>query len=357
MTASNSHLLMNVAIRIIAILSKVLFQIWTTALKPLFCRPLRPDIGSVVIFLLLILLFIKSLGWIGLFEKRGMNMEFLPAPGVGLKISYDSPSGHESLTTISVAASRMASPTGIQLRPGDKLRIFASGAICTDSFYNWLEKIPTPNDIPKELTNQTAQLEWRLSYNPSWRNPEGERRFNLKDESFSGDVKLHHAHERHKLLPRISYGCLLGFVMEGVNTDEDHDILRAVIKEHRENNGMHIFPIGKEEVVNWDEKRHELRFEKHPHAPINMKTDQGRLVLLINDVVFSKETLDDLISVANKFKDKPSADSYVLCRELFGTRLAQSFTNDKISFEEFVSELWYFDNKGTFSVVIEKTGY
>jgi hypothetical protein len=76
----------------------------------------------------------------------------------------------------------------------------------------------------------------------------------------------------------------------------------------------------------------------------------GYLVLMVNDVLFSKEVMADIKGACNGDQKKlePFArPEYVLDH---GSELFPKMKPD--DFDLFIHELWYWDNHGSFSVVI-----
>jgi len=317
----------------------------------------------------------------GMFLEFARSRHFIPengtfeieGGGTGIKITAKTPNGWKTVQIINVPAYRMATPTGILIEPGDMVEIRASGTISTGGIYDWFNTPGSSNSEPNELT----KFGFNRDANPSWRRPDGKRLFGLDtaldsdEDLFSSDdafeLALHKAHENAKLAPNRNYGLILGCIIETNEVERkiiDQDNIR-LIKAVTSIPKTNLFAIGagtKFQCLSEGGKRY-LYFPNpynytnggyEPEA-IPMTTHKGELILLVNDVVLTRDVLESLIQTCLASNHIREANSYLMASNIFSSLLAKKMTNKSIDFDSFAKELWYWDNIGNFTVTIKKS--
>jgi hypothetical protein len=333
-------------------------------LKRCLSLSLKWDVQSALFIFFLLIIFLLFLEWRHFIPKSGGSIKFNPIAGAGFELTYETAKGHsEKVSVISVPAYRMATPTRIILHAGDRIEISASGVISTSSSFDWF------NDSPKyTYTARRGQMSYsnvmeeitRGRFNrdsdPNWRDANGRRLSGLRDEDFASHSALQQAHDRWRLYPHGNYGLLLGCVLPHIAQNATNlELINAVLKA-RENNT--IFPVGQEKIIQClKEAGNKLRLQFPPSDPNADEPDdiliegvEGQLVLLVNDVLVSKESLDDLTSHCS---NKEEQITFEWPRSIFtnGNPFVSKLSSN--DFNSFVHELWYWDNVGSFTVVIK----
>jgi len=126
---------------------KSLRQLWKRLRKSidvLFSEPGSLKLAQRLLLVAGILLLSAPTLWFlqhfNFLPNSGGSIKVSAIGGTGIEINYPTGEGKsESVAVISVPAYRMATPSGIIIKPGDSVEIGASGTIATDSAFNdWL---------------------------------------------------------------------------------------------------------------------------------------------------------------------------------------------------------------------------
>ena len=336
----------------------------------LFCQflamKLKRDVQSALFLFLLLLAFLAILEWFHIIPQSGGSIKLNPIAGTGLEISYETSKGHsESVAVISVPAYRMATPTGIFLRAGDSVTVSASGIVATSSAYDWFAESAHTNqpgshsNVADEIQDALRLVAFNRNSDPDWRDPDGNRLYGLAEENYITNTPLHEAHETYKLLPKENYGLLLGCVLKQAGAKVDNLQLIDQVLQAR-TKGL-LFAIGQRKMIQClkeDGNRMRLRFPPNDHDKITpddivIDGSEGQLVLLVNDVIFSSNLLANLLANTNATaEDKANYD--LTKRALWQSKLARQM--DPAKFGLFATELWFWDNNGSFTAMIKRGG-
>jgi hypothetical protein len=87
---------------------------------------------------------------------------------------------------------------------------------------------------------------------------------------------------------------------------------------------------------------------------IIIDNSEGQLVMMVNDVLFSKESLDDISGHVSK-DDEEERLVFGQARSIFTNNNEFMAKMSPENFNLFLNELWYWDNVGSFTVVIIQT--
>lgn len=328
---------------------------------------LKWDVPSALFLSVLLVVLLIFLKWDNFVPTSGGSVNLAPVGGVGIQITYETSKGHaETAHVISVPAYRMATPTGVLLQAGDTIEISSSGTVSTASSFNWFSKLP---DQPGQPTNESIMEKiqndtFNRDSDPNWRDSSGYRLSGLADSDFAADSKLQEVHDRWKLYPGGQYGLLLGCILPGLPENPSNlELLREVLKARE---SKEIFPVGQRygqkmivQCLKEDGDKLRLHFPRIDSVTpatddITIDGSDGYLVLMVNDVLFSKEVMADIKSACNGDQKKLepfTRPQFVLDH---GSELFPKTKQDDFDFDLFIHELWYWDNHGSFSVVIIK---
>jgi hypothetical protein len=210
-----------------------------------------------------------------------------------------------------------------------------------------------------EIRGEMRKAAFNHNSDPDWRDPDGNRLYALKEENFSTNTLLHEAHEPYKLLTKENYGILLGCVLNRLGPKADNLQLIDEVLQARTNNLL--FPIGQKKIVQClkeEGNRMKLHFPPTDHDKIMTEdiiidSTEGQLVLMVNDIVFTRTVLENFIANTNATPEDKAG--YEMTKNaIFGSEIATKMDSSTLNL--FASELWYWDNNGIFTVMIKKAG-
>ena len=333
----------------------------------------RETRGIILSFILITFLFI-TFKWFGL-PGSGESIKINPIPGVGFEISNERAGHSQNLYVISVPAYRIYTLTGITLRPGDTITISASGIVATSSTYDWfgtnLLKLPQSiyrkaetNEISILYTNEielystilrkSLMDEFDRLHDPDWRNPDGSRIYegvNFGGYTTPSQERIYHS---NMLRGDQQYGMLLGCVLPSREafslTDTNNvEVITNVLEEQRDGK---IFTIGRQRTIQCigDGDHMILHFppgEGSSQEDITNDELEGQLVLLVNDVMVTTNLLLNGDLLRAKFSPEYLN---LTTNAVFGNSI---FNNEGSQFTSFLTELWYLDNQGMFTVTMQ----
>jgi hypothetical protein len=326
---------------------------------------LKLNIGSALFVSCLGMGLIFFMEWRQIIPKAGGSIK-LSAMQSGVEITYPTSRGHsESLSVVSVPAYRMATLTGIALHPGETIEVTASGIVSTSAMYSWrdldlaTESRASSLTTASDVVNFVRETQFNQNANPDWRDPDGNR-LTLREEYISPNMDLHNAHELYKLFPGRDYGLLLGCILPGLGPKSNNlKVIGEVLKARKL-----LFPIGEKTTIQClKDEGHKMTLhfptagEGEPIADIEVDGNEGQLILLVNDIVVTPELLDKF-SVFKKATKEEQAFYEQTKERVFQSTLAKKMAAESRldEFNLFASELWYWDNKGIFTVVVKKSG-
>lgn len=315
----------------------------------------------------------------------------------GITLAVTSPRGKKTIRVINVPANVVLT-RAIEIKEGEEVLISASGLVSTAPFSNWFGLLPgratgscqdaeidhldfvltklwavggdprlrsaksqfsrLPEKLlAKELVREILTREYRVN----WRGPDGDHLYSLgrtmdQVDAQTGLAKdLHDFSKSHRLHPYEEWGCLVGYCCPiGECCGDRFPGLPQKWEAARENR---TFKIGSYAKVRLREGRitvHGMNDELK-WAPTNSKEGLSHVVLYlgVNDTILSEGDLDELI------KKEQCHESAHYMTHRFQNQLCKLADNlekgdRKQGWPHFRDSIWYMDNTGFFTVVIEQ---
>jgi hypothetical protein len=275
-------------------------------------------------------------------------------------------SGGSRITSVMIVpACRLDNYTDIWLRDGDKVTIKATGFVDTGAFINWEEifckteklksirnepmqkrycfpkpgnapmtdRSPVPEPIDK-IAAELLSIQLRNDYRFTWRDPDGNLEYAVDPKLLMVDPENDPVFETLKARKDSKYGCLLGYLSYG----NASDFPKGKIDKDR------VIEIG---------RNNELYFSggivrDDKGSKIEVSGNKIYLYLLVNDCILNKGDLENLLSKSQRLQHE-----YGLQLAFFDPQ-ALSPKSPAEEWERKLRSLWYLNNAGSFTVVIEK---
>jgi hypothetical protein len=303
---------------------------------------------------------------------RGGPAEFSVGPaGVILKTSAGGVS--KIATVITVPACRLENYTGIWLTDGDTVEIKATGFVDTGNFFDWnaasdkvggvrtaiyeilREKydLPAPGNsensihkIAKDLFFMQLLNEYRFT----WRQPDGKLAYPLQSELISADKGGCYKAILGKMKAHdTEYGCLLGYLAYDDPKQHAPRLNSGDLAGRDFPDGdldpKRVFKIGHENVLVFSGG-----VVSHNNGnKISISRRKVFLCLFVNDCVVKKADLETLCQVPGHLQH-----GYKLQMSLLDQTSLLQKEASSVEWQRKLRELWYLDNSGSFTVVIEK---
>jgi len=225
-----------------------------------------------------------------------------------------------------------------------------------------------PASTDEMIQDAVTRFAFNQNTNPSWRDPEGTRISGLSDELVANKA-LHNAHKNYKLfrderMPNgdvkiNDYGLLVGCLLPSEMTEASNlNVVDAVTKMR---DAGKLFRIGKKTAFKCCEikgkEQMKLCFTDHGCHDVIVEGTEGTLFLLINDTIVDELMLGELLRVAesgpSELERKRDMQPFAMASKIYDPNapLKKSINNTE-KFNLLTKELWYWDNIGSFTVVI-----
>ncbi|MBI4964238.1 MAG: hypothetical protein HY913_13245 [Desulfomonile tiedjei] len=251
---------------------------------------------------------------------------------------------------ITVPAYSMENYTDVWLKDGEAVEITATGFVETGNFTDWKQVLAATKaeeiihkkyDLPKDeaaestlkIAKQLLYLQLGNNYRFAWRNPDGNLEYNLDNKMLELDPANRDMIEEKKALPNHPYGCLLGYL----SYKDGRDFPEGPLAPER------VIKIGKENRLEFSR-----RVVTHRYGAANVSRSKVYLYLLVNDCIIEKSLLATLADRSEKL-----GHEYKLQACFFDPALPDR-SCDPTAWQRKMRGLWYLNNAGSFTVVINK---
>ncbi|MFC1835443.1 hypothetical protein ACFL2Q_12025 [Thermodesulfobacteriota bacterium] len=296
---------------------------------------------------------------------------------------------------INVPAHRVLVPTDLELKEGDEVTITATGLVSTLDLSGvhehlpydinrlvkakllgpYQERIEEKNDpidkllwdelkhdsmsIDQVLATELAKELVAREYRMSWRDPEGEYVFQVArvvDKPLKKGVDHDFAVD-HKMCPKAEFGSLVAYFgpADERGTGNCHANFPPRENFGQEDRKKRTRKIGENTLIEY--KDGIIKVASDP-TPLDVKLFKSKTVTLylgVNDSVLDKDSLEQFISKKEEVTPKdPRIAIYEFQQKLCELADSEERGKGRKSGPSFVNSLWYSDNRGSFTVIIEQ---